>query len=268
MIKFISFTLLILTATLAPAQTVTEIIDKHVKALGGKEKLNALKSLKMTGKVMAQGMEIPLILFVKAPNSMRTESSIQGMTMISAYDSKSKSGWYTNPMSGDKTPQKMNQEQTTDMEDIGDLLVGPLTNYKEKGATVELIGKEDMEGTEVFKLMMTKKNKNVVYYYLETSTFLILKESTKTKYEDKEIESDTYYSNFKTINGITLACTTEQKSGGQLEEQTTADKIEFDVPMEDSLFTLPPADVKDDKKDDTKDPKKYDINGTKKEGGK
>jgi hypothetical protein len=134
------------------------------------------------------------------------------------------------------------------MEDTGDMMVGPLTNYKEKGSTVELIGKEDMEGTEVFKIMLTKKNKDVVYYYIDASTFLILKETSKVKFQDKEIEAETYYSNYKTINGITLATTSEQKSGGQLQEQITMDKIEFDVPMDDALFAMPAEDAKKEEK--------------------
>ena len=244
-LKFVYLSLMLLSVAGASAQTAEEIVDKHVKAIGGKEKLNAIKSLKMSGKMQVQGMEIPMVMFLKTPNSMRSESTIQGMTMVSAYDSKSKTGWYTNPMSGDKTAQKMNQEQTTEMEDIGDMIVGPLTNYKEKGGTIEFIGKDDMEGTEVLKLMLTKKNKDVVYYFLDASSYLILKESSKTKFQDKEIESETYYSNYKTINGVTLATTTEQKSGGQLQEQISMDKVEIDVPMDETLFVLP-ADAKKD----------------------
>jgi hypothetical protein len=251
-LKFLCLSLLLVASIGAQAQTAEEIVAKHVKALGGKDKLNAIKSLKMSGKMHVQGMDIPITMYLKTPNSMRTESTVQGMTMISAYDSKSKSGWYTNPMSGDKTPQKMNQEQTTEMEDIGDMIVGPLTNYKEKGGAVELIGKEDLEGIEVFKLMLTKKDKNVVYYFLDATSFLILKESSKTKFQDKEIESETFYSNYKTFNDITLATSTEQKSGGQLEEQTTMDKVEFDPVMEDVLFAMPPAENKEVKKDEKK----------------
>jgi hypothetical protein len=248
MLKYLCFSLALFATVSVSSQTAEEIVNKNVKAMGGKDKLNAIKSMKMSGKLKVQGMELPMTMYLKKPNTMRSETTVQGMNIISAYESKSKTGWMINPLSGDKKAQKMNQEQTTEMEDTGDMMVGPLTNYKEKGSTVELIGKEDMEGTEVFKIMLTKKNKDVVYYYIDASTFLILKETSKVKFQDKEIEAETYYSNYKTINGITLATTSEQKSGGQLQEQITMDKIEFDVPMDDALFTMPAEDANKEEK--------------------
>jgi hypothetical protein len=248
MLKYLCFSLALFATVSVSSQTAEEIVNKNVKAMGGKDKLNAIKSMKMSGKLKVQGMELPMTMYLKKPNTMRSETTVQGMNIISAYESKSKTGWMINPLSGDKKAQKMNQEQTTEMEDTGDMMVGPLTNYKEKGSTVELIGKEDMEGTEVFKIMLTKKNKDVVYYYIDASTFLILKETSKVKFQDKEIEAETYYSNYKTINGITLATTSEQKSGGQLQEQITMDKIEFDVPMDDALFAMPAEDAKKEEK--------------------
>ena len=249
MLKYICFSLALLVSLNVTAQTAEEIVDKNIKAMGGKDKLNAIKTMKMSGKLKVQGMELPMTMFLKKPNTMRSETTVQGMNIISAYDSKSKTGWMINPLSGDKKAQKMNQEQTTEMEDTGDMMVGPLTNYKEKGSTIELIGKEDLEGTEVYKIMLTKKNKDVVYYYIDSGSFLILKEASKIKFQDKEIEAETYYSNYKTINGITLATSSEQKSGGQLQEQITMDKIEFDVQMDDSLFAMPAEEPKkEDKK--------------------
>jgi hypothetical protein len=246
-LKLFSIVLMMSFLNAGHAQTADEIIEKHVKAIGGREKLNAIKTVKMTGKLSVQGMEIQMTMYFRQPNSMRTESVVQGMTMVNAFDDKTKTGWYTNPMSGDKTPQKMNQEQTTSMEETSEMIVGPLTNYKEKGGTVDLIGKEDLEGTEVYKLMLTKRNKNVVYYFLDVSTYLILKETTKTKFEDKEIETESYYSNYKNINGVMLAGTQEEKEGGQLQSQINLDKIELDVPLLDELFVMPAVEAKDPK---------------------
>ena len=42
------------------AQTVDEVIDKYQIALGGKEKLLTLKSVKMTGSINVQGFDVGL----------------------------------------------------------------------------------------------------------------------------------------------------------------------------------------------------------------
>ncbi|MFI5151368.1 MAG: hypothetical protein ACHQRM_16685 [Bacteroidia bacterium] len=222
------------------AQTADEITDKYVKAIGGREKINALKSAKFTMKMNVQGMEIPMTTYLKHPGSLRTETTFQGHTAIMVYDGKSQTGWNLNPMQGDTIPQKMNAEQVTESQEMAEEVVASsLVNYKTAGATLELIGKEDMEGVDVYKLMLTKKNKTVVYYSLDASSYLILKETTKTKFQDKEIESESFFSNYKSYNGIMMAGTTEIKEHGELQLQFSVEKAELDIPLSDDLFAKP-----------------------------
>jgi hypothetical protein len=257
-LKSILVALSILAVSGIQAQTADEIVEKHVKAIGGREKLNGVKSLKMTGKFTVQGTELPTVVYFKRQNSIRHEMTLQNLTIIEAYDSKTNTGWYVQPMEGDKNAQKMEQEQVTEFAEEAEDLIGPLTNYKEKGQTVELIGKEDLEGTEVYKIMLTKKNKNVSYFFIDASTYMILKEASKMKFQDKEIEAESYYSNYKTFDGITLATTQEDKQGGQLVTQTHMDKVEVNLPVDDALFVMPPrVEVKDaPKTEEKKDEKK------------
>jgi hypothetical protein len=55
------FTLASFIAFNASAQTVDEIIDKHIEAVGGKDKIAALKSVRMETNLSIQGMDIPVI---------------------------------------------------------------------------------------------------------------------------------------------------------------------------------------------------------------
>jgi hypothetical protein len=257
-LKSILAAMAFIAVSASQAQTADEIVEKHVKAIGGREKLNAVKSLKMTGKFTVQGTELPTTVYFKRLNSIRHEMTLQNLTMIEAYDSKSKTGWYVQPMEGDKNAQKMEQEQVTEFAEEAEDLIGPLTNYKEKGQIVELIGKEDMEGTEVYKIMLTKKNKNVTYYFIDAATYMVLKEASKMKFQDKEIEGESFFSNYKTFDGISLATTQEDKQGGQLVTQTHMDTVEVNVAVDDALFLMPariePKDAPktDEKKDEKK----------------
>ncbi|HJZ13057.1 MAG TPA: hypothetical protein VJ521_12945, partial [Acidobacteriota bacterium] len=76
----------------AAAQTAEEIVSKHIEAEGGLEKLKALESMKVTGKLTAHGgMEAPFVVIKKRPDKVRMEFTMQGLTGVSAYDGKS--GW-------------------------------------------------------------------------------------------------------------------------------------------------------------------------------
>ncbi len=225
------------------AQTVDEIVQKHIDALGGRDKLKAVNSIKMTIKGRAQGFEFPVEMLSKKNGSMKTVTTIQNMKMIQAYDANGKTGWYINPMMGDKKPQKMNEDQVLQLQEQGGKMESDLLDYKEKGFTAEYLGKEDMDGEEVYLIRLTKKNGNITYYYIDVLSNLILKEKTKAKMKDKEFEAETYYSNYQTVDGITAAASIENMSGGVLAFQITVEKIEYNLQLDDKEFVMPDANA-------------------------
>ena len=224
------------------AQTADEVIDKHLAALGGKEKLRALKSTRITIKAQAQGFEIPVEMLSKNNGCVKSTTTIQGMKMIQCYDANAKAGWMTNPMMGDKKAQKMNEEQVKQVREQGGKLQSDLLDYKEKGHSAEYLGKEDMEGEEVYLIKLTKKDGSVVYYYIDVLTNLTIKEKTKTKLKDKESESETLYSNYITVDGITSPGTIE--AGGMMGSfVANVEKVEYNIELDDAIFKMPSTEA-------------------------
>src|SRR5262245_15244490 len=92
----------------ARSQTADEIVAKYVKTVGGMEKIEAVKSLRRTGKVIAGGgFEIPLVEENKRPNMFRQDITIQGLVGTSAYDGKN--GWKIQPWQGKKDAETMGE---------------------------------------------------------------------------------------------------------------------------------------------------------------
>ncbi|MGZ3867151.1 MAG: hypothetical protein ACXVC2_11605 [Bacteroidia bacterium] len=235
--------LLFTSASIITAQTVDEIIDKHILALGGKEKLKAIKSMRMTIKGQAQGFEFPVEMLSKKNGCVKTTTTIQNMKMVQCYDANAKAGWFTSPMMGDKKAQKMNEEQTKQVQDQGSKMESELLDYKEKGHTAEYLGKEDMDGDEVYLIKLNKKNGDISYYYIDVLTNLILKEKTKTKTKDKELEGETYYSNYQVVDGITYPASIESMNDGVLAFQISVEKVEYNIEIDDSVFKMPGTEV-------------------------
>src|SRR5262245_40421254 len=101
-------TLLLLSAASATSQTADDIIAKYVKTVGGMDKIEAVKSLRRTGKVIAGGgFEIPLVEENKRPNLVRQDITIQGLVGTSAYDGKT--GWKIQPWQGKKDAETMGE---------------------------------------------------------------------------------------------------------------------------------------------------------------
>jgi len=229
-----------LTGAAVQAQTADEIINKHLEARGGKDKIKAVQSERITGKlVMPQGMEAPITMELARPNKMRMEFTLQGMTGIQAYDGKS--GWSVMPFMGKTEPEAMSADDIKQAEDQADM-DGLLVDYKEKGHKVEYVGKEDVEGTPAYKLKVTKKNGDVVDVYIDADSYMDIKEAGKVKVRGQEVEGQTTFGDFKTVDGLVFPFSIEQKSqGGPGGMVISISKVELNPALDASLFAMPAA---------------------------
>jgi len=227
-----------LVATAAGAQTVDELIAKNLQARGGKEKIKAVKTIRMTGKInMQQGMEAPFVLELARPNKLRNEFTFQGMTGIQAFDGKT--GWTVMPLMGKKDPEAVPAEEVKNMEDQADF-DGPLVDYKEKGHQVVLVGKETLEGTPVYKLQVTKKNGDVENHYLDAEQYLEIRVDGKKTVHGQEMEGETTLSDYKEVSGLLFPFSIQSKQkGGPGGVTLTFDKIEVNPDLPASHFEMP-----------------------------
>jgi len=219
------------------AQTVDEVIDKYIKAVGGIENISAVKSMIAKGNVRVMGIDLPVTLMFKRDNKFRAEISVQGNLQIQAFDGTT--AWQTNPHSGNSNAEKMPVEGVKDMKEKSDF-EGLLVNYSQKGYSAELMGKEDMEGSEVYKIKLTNKDNDVTFYYLDAASYFVLKKSGKKIVMEKEIEYEAAFSNYKSYGGVMIALTREfkGKNGGQ-EQTVTIETVDINPVIDDNIFVIP-----------------------------
>lgn len=236
----------VLTAP-ALAQTVDELITKSLDARGGLDRLKAVQSIRMTGKMtMGPGMEAPIVIEMKRPRNARMEFTIQGSTGVQAYDGKQ--AWGINPM-GSQQPEPMPAEMAKDLDDQADL-DGPLVDYKAKGHQVELVGKEKLEGSDAFKLKVTKKDGDVEYYYLDSDSYLPVKVEAKRKIRGSEIEGESTLGDYKEAGGFLWPYSIQSGAKGRPEKQSLViDTIEINPAIDDARFKMPAAKPAEPPKD-------------------
>jgi outer membrane lipoprotein-sorting protein len=230
----------VMLAPLAQAETVDEILAKHYEAMGGLAKLKALNSMRVTGTMaIGPGMEAPVTMERKRPDKRRVEFQVQGMTGIQAFDGEK--AWSLMPFMGNKDPQVSSDEDNKNEKDDADF-DGSLVDWKEKGNSLELMGKEPIEGADAYKVKVTKKNGNIETMYLDAETYLLVKTEGKVKRRGTEIEGETLFSDYKDVDGYMMPFTMEQGAKGMDRRQKmTFTKIELNVPLDDSRFTMPGA---------------------------
>jgi outer membrane lipoprotein-sorting protein len=241
----------LLSCVQASAQTVDELIKKNLDARGGVQKIKAVKTAKVTAKVIQQSLEIPLVIQQKRPGMVRADVTFQGKSQIQAYNGQT--GWKVDPFQGSPDPEKIAGDDLKEAEEQADM-DGALVDYKEKGHKVELVGKEDMEGTPVYNLKLTLKNGDVRNIYLDAANYLELKFKLKRKGPGGEVEIEQYPGNYKPVSGLMFPFSIETKLKGQTVNQIVIEKIELDTPIDDAVFKMPEKPVQSPKPEEKKPP--------------
>jgi hypothetical protein len=227
-------------APVASAQSADSIITRYIQTSGGMAKIQAIQTLRRTGKFTGGGgFEAVVVQENKRPNSVREEFSLQGMTGINAYDGRT--GWKIEPWQGKRDPEPLSEEEMRQILEDADF-DGPLINYQQKGNTVELIGMEQVEGTEAYKLKVTLGNGDVSYYYMDTEYYVPIKIETQRMIRGAQQEFETSLGDYKQVAGVYLPHAYEMgRRGSQDRSRITYDKIEANIALDDRRFARPGA---------------------------
>jgi outer membrane lipoprotein-sorting protein len=217
------------------AQTVDELVAKNVAARGGQARLKAVTSVRMTGSVNMGAIEMPLVVEVKRPSSYRSEVTFQGSTIVEAFDGQN--AWAIPPMGAG--PVALPPAAAKQKEDQADL-EGPLVDYRAKGNKVELVDKENLDGIEVFKLKVTRKNGDVQHYFLDARSFLAVRVEAKATVMWTEVDGETTIGDYKDVGGVLWAHSMQNGMKGQPEKQNvTFTKVEINPAIDDARFKMP-----------------------------
>jgi hypothetical protein len=236
----LSLAVVALASANASAQTADEIVAKFVKTVGGMEKIQAVKSIRRTGRFNGGGgFEAVIVEENERPNLVRQEFIIQGMTGVTAYDGKT--GWKIEPWNGKKDAEPLGEEEMKGILEDSDI-DGPLVNYRAKGNRVEYVGMDQVEGTDAYKLKVTLANGDVRYFYMDTDYYVPIKIDVKRMVRGAEREYETILGDYKEVGGWYLPFSVESgPKGSQNKAKVTYDKIEPNVTIEAARFHPPAA---------------------------
>ncbi len=226
------------------AQTAEELVDRNLQAKGGVEKIKAIRTLRATGKLQQGGFTVQVATDSMAPNLLRQNFTIQGMTQIQAYDGNV--GWKISPFEGRKDPQLMGEEELREIVEDADFY-GPLVDYRAKGNKIEYIGKDTVDGDDVHRLKVTLKNGDIYYYYLDPETFLEIRTEKVQFIRGAVRESVIECGSYKLVAGVYMPFTYEvgSKQNPESRSKITYDRIEPGVTLDPAEFKLPAAGGKE-----------------------
>lgn len=221
------------------AQSVDEIISNYVVARGGLVKIKSIDSERVSGKIsFGADVDGPFVVERKRPLKMHMEIVLNGQTVIRVYDGKS-AGWIYNPFTPNPSVQPMGDSDLQNILEEADF-DGPFVDYKTKGNQIELVDKVEILGKPAYKLKLTNKAVDVSFFYFDASTALLLKWEGNRRINGKDVPWESFFHDFREVNGLKYPFLIESDAPGTNETQRiTAEKIEVNLAMPDSLFEKP-----------------------------
>lgn len=233
------------------AQTADDVIAKYIDAMGGLEKLKSIKSIYSEGvAVMQNGFEITTKTYRVQGKLFRQEIDFGRGSITSIITDKE--GWFSNPRNEgvfEAVPAEVVAAQQVELD-----CAGALVDYASKGHTVELTGKETIEGNECYVIKLTAKSGRVTNYYIDNKNWYIIRTSTKggammgtfgggggqgggRRQGGEEVEMKIDYSDFKkTADGFVFPMAVSRPGMGGAAMKTIIEKMEVNKEVDPKLF--------------------------------
>lgn len=237
------FASLVAISSLAPAapQNVEELIARANQARGGLERLRAIQSVRMTGRMtitssQANAPATQITMEKKRPRRSRFEFTAQGRTGVQAYDGRE--AWGIPPVAGAR-PERLPEEMAGELANEADI-EGPLVDYRAKGHKVALVGREKFDGKDALRLRVTLKSGDAQDVLLDATSYLELGSERRRVVRGTEIELDSRFGDYREVGGLQWPHRIEVGPKGRPEKQlVTFEKIEVDPQIDDARFAMP-----------------------------
>ena len=230
--KLSLFVIFILAGTVLSAQTADDVIARYLDAIGGKRTIRKIKSMYVEGTMDIMGMEGTTKTTTLNGRGVKLELDMQGSTVVNCVTDES--GWTINPFMGGMGPVDLTEEQYNISKE--QIVIGaPFIYYAKKGYKAELTGEETIGDAKTVKVKLTSPDNIVSEHFFDKESGLLIR-SVEPGEMGQNIAT---FSDYREIEGYTMPYKIEIDAGGQAMIYATYNKVELNVPVDESIFAKP-----------------------------
>lgn len=230
--KSFLITACLIAAVAVNAQSLEEIVKKYSDA-NKIDQISGKQTIKITASTSMMGMEMPMEMWMKKPNKIKTVTNMGGQEMIQVFDGEK--GYVVNPMMGSTEPVDMTAEQVADVQ-RNNIFQNYMETYLKNGQ-LALEGEESVNGKPAFKVKATLGNGTTANLFIDKQSYLLVKTTTDITQGGMAMTLEAIPSEYTDNNGVFLPMKTTTTVSG-MEIITTFTKVEVDVPIDDSVFKI------------------------------
>jgi hypothetical protein len=207
---------LLLTAPIAGAQALpsaTDVLARHVAAIGGRDAILKITSVKQTGamEITAAGMTADLEMVMVSPNKQAMKMNLAGLGEILT-GTDGTVAWSVNPMQGARV---LEGKEAAQIKEQADFTAGMLFEAS-KFSSMTNEGVVDFAGEKAYKIKLVRKDTNNESrsYFSVTSGLQIGSEATVTS-EMGTMSTSTVISDYKQFGPLKMSTRSEMMTGPQ-----------------------------------------------------
>ena len=212
-----------------------DIIEKCFRAMGGRDRLSGIKTMKTAGTISIMGMTGTFTLNISDP-AFRYEISLNSegmnMTMIIAYDGRR--GWMVNPLTNDV--EDLPEEQLEIFKNSTTLSENPMTLIRDSKLEVTFDGEERVDNRTCHKLRLQNEEGAEQFLYIDAENYLLLK---LVQAQDAMTKVEMNFRNYQKIAGDWMAHETEMKVADASIMDMKLLRVKTNVDIDDAIFEAP-----------------------------
>jgi len=216
------------------AQTTDEILEGMIEALGGREVLQKMKDMTVTGEVnlIEMGIVAKVTSSMKEPNLARVDIEMQGTVMSQIFDGER--AWIVDPLTGVEEQMPGAVQKYAERDSLG---FSSLLNPAKYGIEFTYTGKEEIENKEYHVLEQKFRDGSITTYHLDSETHLPFKSSGRALNSlMMEVNEETYNSDYRLIDGVNVAHRVAVYQDGKIYMTSAVTDVKVNIGLPDSLF--------------------------------
>lgn len=227
-------------ASIANAESVDELVSKHIDAIGGAEAIRSVQNLVYSNGTYVEGefsSDGNATMSRGRPYFKLVGDKNDPGSYMEGYDGAAWE-WFADPGVVIKTVGAASE--------AGRHYAGvesPLFEYDQKGSMAELVGETEFDGRPVFTIRLTRLDGFVEHFYIDKESHMLLAASSDAPIHafGEEVSTVTRHSDYRRVGGVLIAHAYEsvQLPSGQTLSTMQWGRIEANRDLPDDWFTAP-----------------------------
>jgi outer membrane lipoprotein-sorting protein len=217
------------------SKNLDDVVKANIDARGG-EAVRNIKTINVQAKLISMGFTTSYRMYLESPDKLRYELNLMGKDIYTIMNGNK--GWLISDTTLQDIPEMNLKEMKEEMKYQFNIFKSQLANYKEDNLKTELLGKvkDSSLKKDVYKIHMILKDSTDITDFIDADTYLEYKTITKRKNGPNASEHETYYKDYKKVNGFTIPHKIEIKMKGSVVSGFTFEKVSINEPIKPEMF--------------------------------